>query len=624
MSIEEWIEDFKNTSSVKALVAAYDVFSFLDNAYEFWRELFFPDPNYGELILEAVQALWTEMHDLFTDIENAHANGVLRLYRDYNIHRDPEVLDELSTHLNIVISTLRMIIEEWDARDAYRVAEVYNLIVPIDAAVFLQTAAHAQNKGIVQDWDAVHKRNTDEFVRAIKVNQKLLGPYSFEELPNIPCYNESHGKLGMHSWGNDFAEYLRITEVVWQATERLRESTIEGYPDFWFIIANENNCLHASTSDPSVRGIFRFGQKHQNILWRLEYLRHDAARIIHWSGDCLTVDGARVHIRPCRDDHEGQLWDIKGTKISARCTPTSCTDGLNIYRDAEVRVSTGYTPGEREYQNFRVSDPDDAELTPAASGFAFQNRAPESKFDYEFFTRRGDYIQHYWRGWRDGRWHKGQSFGTNVQSEPAAFQNFALGGSKHHFEVFVRESDRIQHYWCSSKDSQWHKGQSFGTNVYSAPAAFQNWGPGSKYNYEVFAREGNHIQHYWRGWKDGRWHKGQSFGTNVQSAPAAFRNIEINSLFSYEVFVREGDRIQHYYRVLREAPSSGNRPPSRWVEWVKGQSFGTNLFSAPAAFQNFAPGSKYNYEVFVGERDHIQHYYRGWRDRRWHKGQSFG
>ena len=36
--IKKWIEDFKNSPGMKALEAAFDIFSFLDKAYDFWKE----------------------------------------------------------------------------------------------------------------------------------------------------------------------------------------------------------------------------------------------------------------------------------------------------------------------------------------------------------------------------------------------------------------------------------------------------------------------------------------------------------------------------------------------------------------------------------------------------------
>ncbi|MEA3419230.1 MAG: hypothetical protein U9Q90_07485 [Campylobacterota bacterium] len=684
-TIEEWIEKFKNTPGVKALEAAYNVFSFLDEAYEIWEKIFFPEPSDVDQILQAITQLREEIRDIETDKLRDAVDGLLDTYHHYMITHHPDYPVQIDMQISIAREELETVIENWDARSAYRVAEAYNLLIPLSAVNLLQVAAHSEELGQAPDWPATHKEIFNTFARAIEVNQKLLGPYVFEELPNIPCYAAYYGKLGMHfgigrGGSNNFTEYLRITEVVWQATECLRESTIEGYPDFWFIINGYGSlCLHASTSDPSVRGVFRIGQDHQNILWRVEYLRHDTAQIIHWSGDCLTVDDScRVRIRPCRDNYEGQLWNITSStsRSSVRCISDKCGgDGLNVYYYKESVVSTGYSPGVREALAFRVSDPDDAELIPAAGGFAFQNRAPRSKQNFDIFVHEGDHIQHYWRGWKDGRWHKGQSFGANVKSAPAAFQNFAPG-SMHNLEIFVQEGDHIQHYWRGWKDNQWRKGQSIGENVRSAPAAFQNQASGSKYNYEVFVHEGDHIQHYWRGWKDGRWRKGQSFGTNVKSAPAAFQNwlgsrwseynyeifvhegdhiqhywrgwydgrwvkgksfgtnvksapsafqnFEAESRNSHEVFVQEGDHIQHYYRIWQLVTSSGNRPPYWVQDWRKGQSFGTNVQSAPAAFQNQASGSKYNYEVFVHEGDHIQHYWRGWKDGRWHKDQSLG
>ena len=538
--IKKWIEDFKNSPGMKALEAAFDIFSFLDKAYDFWKELFFPDPNYSELILAYLEKLWDEMHDIFTDLQNAKARGLIDYYRDYTILKDPEHLDELLMYSNEVKSALATIINDWEARSAYRVAEMYNLVVPLDAAIFLQNAAHAQDKGEEPIWAEVYKRINDEFVEAIEINKKLLGPYIFEELPNIPCYRAYDGKLSEHFriWRgvdntNDIAEYTRITEFVWQATERLRENTIEDYADsyIWFTIERKNcrieivgdppcygcapptetHCkdvyLSFSPSAPVIQCVPCNEQNSSNKLWRLEYLRYDAARIIHHSNTCLTA----ADLELCAKDRPVLLLTCNGTG---------------------------------------------------------------SEYNYELFVREGNQIQHYWRNWQSGQWHKGQKFGENVLSAPAAFQNRA-GGSIHNYELFVREGNEIQHYWRSWQDGQWRKGLRFGEYLQSAPAAFQNRPAGRKNwdrkkwnDYEVFVREGNHVTHYWRGWEEGQWPDRGGFGENVQSAPAAFQNRAAESLYNYEIFVREETHIQHYFLNWEDE------------EWHTGQKLGQNVLSA--------------------------------------------
>ena len=81
-NIDEWLEGFKNSPTVKALGVAFDTFSYLNSAYKFWMQIFFPEPNYGALILEALEALREDIHDLFTDLGNARAEKLVRFFRE--------------------------------------------------------------------------------------------------------------------------------------------------------------------------------------------------------------------------------------------------------------------------------------------------------------------------------------------------------------------------------------------------------------------------------------------------------------------------------------------------------------------------------------------------------------
>ncbi|MGB4548867.1 MAG: AbfB domain-containing protein, partial [Syntrophales bacterium] len=170
---------------------------------------------------------------------------------------------------------------------------------------------------------------------------------------------------------------------------------------------------------------------------------------------------------------------------------------------------------------------------------AFQNMLDgDAKFNYELFVVEGDHVQHYWRDWLDGKWHKGARFGSGVQSGPAAFMNQANGN----FEVFVVENGKVQHYWRKPSESQWRKGSTFGTNVRSAPAVFQNCAPAARYNYELFVIEGSQAQHYWRGWQDGAWHTGARFGENAMLGVAAVQTVDFRDSQLWDWVDLTGDR----------------------------------------------------------------------------------
>jgi len=240
-----------------------------------------------------------------------------------------------------------------------------------------------------------------------------------------------------------------------------------------------------------------------------------------------------------------------------------------------------------------------------APGF-FQNNAPDN-YNYEVLVRKSFRLQHYWCGYGNWTWNTGQLIGSGVSGYPAIFQNNAPGNNN--YEVIIREGSHLQHYWYSYADGVWKKGEQFGTNVYGYPAVFQNHAP-SNYNYEVLVREGNHIQHYWFGYGNWTWNKALAFGSNVTGQPVVFQNRGPGN-YNYEVLVKEGNQIQHYWFQY-----------GAWT-WNKGSGFGNNVISDPIVFQNHAPGN-FNYEVLVREGDHLQHYWFDYGNNTWIKGLPFG
>ncbi|MBE2199611.1 MAG: hypothetical protein IAE79_13435 [Anaerolinea sp.] len=546
MSIEKWIKEFQASPTVKALKTAYSTFSYLNGAYEVWTSIFFPEPSAAELIIQAKEEIIREIRETVSDHWIARVGALIKTYEDYVILQDPDKLDYLLPETRDAIEHLESIIVNKDPRSAYLVAEAYNIVVPLACTTMLQDAAHQKDSGVDIDWVAVQERNQRVFKRAIEINQVLLGRYVFDELPNIPCYRLYHGKLNRHfREGNvNREEYIRKTEYVWQANENLRENTFPGIKDTWFSVesALDNQCLHASETNGSVSGVFRLGQSHENVLWKLHYYRYDSTKIEHWSGKCLTIDDLElsernrpVQILPCSDKHKGQYWNIGHIFHSLASSSVSVTSNYNFRPPNEddsyvykktiglgdgtvVAGSNAYVPTNSQNLICKTSDPFYAELIPVSGGFAFQNRAPGSENSYEVFLREGDHIQHYWRSWKDGRWRKGGQFGEDVRSAPAAFQNWSPG-SRYNYELFVHEGNHIQHYWRSWKDGRWRKGGQFGENIRSAPSAFQNWlRRWEEFDYEVFVREGSNIQHY--RWDQGKWYKMETLGSNAVSAPA--------------------------------------------------------------------------------------------------------
>ena len=205
----------------------------------------------------------------------------------------------------------------------------------------------------------------------------------------------------------------------------------------------------------------------------------------------------------------------------------------------------------------------------------FQNRTTRN---YELVVREGNQLQHYyyWLGYRtQGQWSKkGEPFGDNVQSAPAMFQN----RDNDNFELVVREGDQLRHYWFGY--GKWNEGEAFGENVESTPVMFQN----RNGNYELVVREGytfrHYLRHYWFDYRgNGKWNKGEMLGMDVESDPVMFQN---NANGHYELVVREGDGLRHYlHHYWFGYGGNGN--------WNAADTFGSDVQTAPAMFQNAAP-----------------------------------
>jgi len=246
----------------------------------------------------------------------------------------------------------------------------------------------------------------------------------------------------------------------------------------------------------------------------------------------------------------------------------------------------------------------------ADSPCGFQNHAPQN-YNYEFVVKEGDHLRHYWYGHlNNGKWNKGDSFGSSVQGNPVMFQNHFPGN--YNYEVVVREGDHLQHYWYGHlNNGKWNKGLQFGSNVKGDPVMFQNHALGN-YNYELIVPEGNHLQHYWFGYGTWKWTNGDSFASGIKGVPAFFQN-DADSNRNYELITREGTHLQHYwYGHLNNG------------KWNKGLQFGSNVTGNPSVFQNHTPANN-NYELFVREGTHFQHYWFGYgNNNTWNKGLQFG
>ena len=142
--------------------------------------------------------------------------------------------------------------------------------------------------------------------------------------------------------------------------------------------------------------------------------------------------------------------------------------------------------------------------------------------------QEGNQIQHYWRSWQDGQWRKGQKFGQNVQSAPAAFRTG-------HLEPYTTTSSSCARETRSNTGAVGKMANGArvraSANTFSPhPLDFRIGPLAEKTGIErngtiaVFVREETHIQHYFLNWEDEEWHTGQKFGQNIQSAPAAFQN----------------------------------------------------------------------------------------------------
>jgi hypothetical protein len=589
---------FKDSPTILALTAAFDTFSYLKGAYDIWTSIFFPEPSTAELIIQAKEEILAEIRDAVSQYWRDTVGGLINFYRDYTLLHDPGLLDEALGWAEDAMGHLEGIIKNGDDRSASIVAEAYNLLIPLRAIILLQRSGHLQQAGIAQDFAAVQQNILDRFREEIEVNKVLLGPYTFEQLPNIPCYR-AVGKLA--KWWNyspsKYDEYTRITEVVWQANERLREATIEGYGDHWFTIEHQGSCLYASRDSfllSRVTTVPRDDPDVRNRLWKVQYLTHDTAKIVHRSGECLTVGEPHLYQRNL---------DVR----IFPCAGTGCELNYELFVREGDAIQHYWLPWRGDGWRRGASFGQNVQSAPAV----FQNAGPGAECNYEVFVQEGDHIQHYWLSPAGGGWRRGASFGQNVQSAPAVFQN-RRAESLYNYELFVQEGDHIQHYWLPWRGDGWRLGASFGQNVQSAPAVFQNVRPGSYSNYELFVQEGDHIQHYWLNPAGGGWRLGASFGQNVQSAPAVFQNVRPESYSNFELFVQEDAHIQHYWLN----PAGGG--------WRLGASFGQNVQSAPAVFQNRGAESEYNYELFVPEGDHIQHYWLPWKDGGWRSAAGFG
>ena len=140
----------------------------------------------------------------------------------------------------------------------------------------------------------------------------------------------------------------------------------------------------------------------------------------------------------------------------------------------------------------------------------FQNEAtnPEVIDDYELVVREDDHLQHYRFDYGgDWKWHKGETFGSNVQSAPVMFQNRA----NNNYEIIVRGNNQLQHYWFHYvANGNWVKGAAFGADSKLLLAIFQNDAPElpGENRYELIAGGGDQLRQFWFDYLGDRaWHE---------------------------------------------------------------------------------------------------------------------
>jgi hypothetical protein len=592
-SLSDWIDEVKKSTEYKAISLAFEAASFLSKAYDALKKVFFPDPSTAELIQQAVQQIIRAFYDAQAQDLAADMDGFARTYARYIGLKDPDLLDDLISGLERCLAKMERRIEGPDARSAALVAVAYNLGVPLLATATLQDAQVGQlYRPEKPNWASVLQENRSLFERAAAHNQMLLGPPVFSGEPRLPLWRYSQGKLAAN------AADRSVIETVWRANEYLREFLLADYPIGWFTVRSAFGAAHlvGEAETGAVRGVTD-RPPDRSALWRLDHVSHCSVRVVNASSLCLT-------------DCETGNTDVD-PESRVRLLPSDAGAGEYDYQVFVVGQGGSVTHHVRRWHDGAWR-----RVGPAAVGVVgsapavFLNRAPASLFNVELFAWVDDQVRHYWRGARDQAWRLGDRLGFQVRSAPAAFQNRAAP-SEFNYEVFVVEEGTLAHYWRSWNDGTWRRAARIGRNVTLGAAAFQNslghWD--FRFNYEVFVVEDGAVQHYSRIWKGGTWRKGGRFGTDVRSAPAAFQN-RCNG--NYEVFVVENGRVQHYWC----SPHEGT--------WRKGATFGTNVRFPPAVFQNHAPAALHNYEVFVIEGTQLQHYWRDWQDGQWRAGARFG
>lgn len=286
-----------NNASLGKPDTQFDFLSFIKSAFDAYNKIknfLEPDPNFADLILQAMQEILDEINLVRAEEQIANVEALIEEYAIYlNNPPSQQTIEAWIRDAINVVNQFEIIIESPDksARIAYLCARSYNMLIPLMTLMM-------QRHGI---------RTADIlplFEDAITTNQALLGQYCWDELPNAPIYRDRKGKLSgcLYDGIIDSTEYETIYDIVWTANEEMRKNTIDRYDEMWFYISNERGfvgdpispddnkylCAHSRPNRTDVEvTVADLREGDSDFLWRLEFQTAFLAKIRHWSGKYL-------------------------------------------------------------------------------------------------------------------------------------------------------------------------------------------------------------------------------------------------------------------------------------------------------------------------------------------------
>lgn len=261
-----------------------------------------------ELTLEAARA---QIIDKMLEIRDSEIvwdiDGLIVGYQQYIDHPTDELLVEWLSEAWTVKTNAEGVLRSDDFWSAVVVIKAYVLFVPIYAYM-------SKEYGNSDEWV-----RQEVFETALDINERFIGRYRFQELPNPPFYEfgfiENDCRFGsgvlrrLRCDGMTKQDFWETYSLVWQSNEFLRSVTVDDLDQSWYRIYSYGEVDMCLFADQSNNVSAKPCAEERGFYWRPVFRNFSLFQLEHVSHLCLTEDNRQAYLEPC-SENESQFFEF--------------------------------------------------------------------------------------------------------------------------------------------------------------------------------------------------------------------------------------------------------------------------------------------------------------------------